>query len=134
MSCGGFPYPFHFYCQKVLPAVYDDSLSYYEVLCKLTDTVKKFMEASTNDIDELQKAFNELYEYVHGTAWESVIWQWVQDNLPCIVAQACKWFHFGINDNGNVVCTIPLSWQDFFISWNMDFGSDEFGHLTIGWK
>ena len=26
---------FRFWCQKVLPLVYDDSLSYYEVLCKI---------------------------------------------------------------------------------------------------
>lgn len=27
--------PFRFWCQKVLPLVYDDSLSYYELLCKV---------------------------------------------------------------------------------------------------
>lgn len=32
--------PFKFWCQKALPLVYDDSLSYYEVLCKLTKYVK----------------------------------------------------------------------------------------------
>ena len=29
--------PFKFWCQKVLPNVYDDSLSYYEYLCKLNE-------------------------------------------------------------------------------------------------
>ena len=28
---------FRFWCQKVLPLVYDDSLSYYEILCKVVD-------------------------------------------------------------------------------------------------
>ena len=130
--CSGFP--FHFYCQKVLPAVYDDSLSYYEVLCKLTDTVNKFITASNGDIEELQKAVQELYDYVHGTAWEEAVCQWVNDNLPCIVAQVCKWFHFGISDNGNVVCIIPTTWQNFGIHWNTDFGSPDFGKLTIGWE
>lgn len=27
--------PLRIFCQTVLPAVYDDSLSYYEVLCKV---------------------------------------------------------------------------------------------------
>lgn len=127
-------FPFHFYCQKVLPAVYDDSLSYYEVLCKLTDTVNKFISAGNTDIEDLQKAYQELYDYVHGTAWEDAICQWVNDNLPCIVAQTCKWFHFGISDNGNVVCIIPTTWQNFVIHWDMDFGSPDFGKLTIGWE
>ena len=121
------------YCQKVLPATFDDSLSYYEVLCKLRNFIIKFSESTGSDISELQQAYRELYDYVHGTAWEGAIEQWVNDNLTCIVAQTCKWFHFGINDNGNVVCTIPLTWQDFNISWNMDFGSPDFGRLTIGW-
>ena len=29
--------PFKFWCQKVLPNVYDDSLSYYQYLCKLNE-------------------------------------------------------------------------------------------------
>ena len=29
--------PFRYWCQKVLPLVYDDSLSYYELLCKVVE-------------------------------------------------------------------------------------------------
>ena len=31
-------------CFKVLPLVYDDSLSYYEVLCKLTTKMNEIIE------------------------------------------------------------------------------------------
>ena len=30
---------FRFFCQKVLPLVYDESLSYYETICKLVEYV-----------------------------------------------------------------------------------------------
>ena len=33
---------FKFWCQKVLPLVYDDSLSYYELLCKVVDYINNF--------------------------------------------------------------------------------------------
>lgn len=125
--------PLYFYCQKILPAVFDDSLSYYEQLCKLTSKINEIISVTETDIEELQDAVKELYDFVHGTAWEAAIEQWVDDNLPCIVARTCKWFHFGINDNGNVVCTIPLNWDNFNVSWNMNFGSPDFGRLTIGW-
>lgn len=36
--------PLRLWCQKVLPLVYDDSLSYYEVLCKLTHYINKMGE------------------------------------------------------------------------------------------
>lgn len=59
--------PFRFWCQKVLPLVYDDSLSYYELLCKVVDYLNKTMEnvnKLSENFDELQKAFNTLKEYV----------------------------------------------------------------------
>lgn len=31
------------YCQKILPLVYDQSLSYYEVVCKLVDKVNELV-------------------------------------------------------------------------------------------
>lgn len=44
--------PFIFWCQKVMPAVLDDSLSFYEVLCKLT--------AKLNDAIETINGHSEL--------------------------------------------------------------------------
>lgn len=55
--------PFKFWCQKVLPLVYDDSLSYYEVLCKLTKYVNGLREDVIllgEDVSELNKLYNEL--------------------------------------------------------------------------
>lgn len=34
-----------FWCQKVLPLVYDDSLSYYELLCKVVDKLNEVIKA-----------------------------------------------------------------------------------------
>lgn len=59
--------PFRFWCQKVLPLVYDDSLSYYELLCKVVDYLNKTMEnvnKLSENFDELQKEFKTLKEYV----------------------------------------------------------------------
>ena len=62
------PGSFRFWCQKVLPAVYDDSLSYYEVLCKLTKYINDLIENLNDvgiDMTELYNAFNELQNYVN---------------------------------------------------------------------
>lgn len=61
---------FRFWCQKVIPLVFDDSLSYYEVLCKLTHFMNEFSESLNQTIDgllELQEYFDELKEYVNKT-------------------------------------------------------------------
>lgn len=60
--------PFKFWCQKVLPLVYDDSLSYYELLCKIVDYLNKTindLNIATNDINNLHKAYDELQNYVN---------------------------------------------------------------------
>ena len=61
-------HPFRYWCQKVLPLVYDDSLSYYELLCKVVDYLNKTMEDVSNmdaDITNLLNAYKQLQEYVN---------------------------------------------------------------------
>lgn len=60
--------PFRFWCQKVLPLVYDDSLSYYELLCKVIDYLNKTMEdvnLSIEDVEKLHTAYDSLQTYVN---------------------------------------------------------------------
>lgn len=45
--------PIVFWCQKVLPLVYDDSLSYYEFLCKVCDKVNEIISAQNDTNHEL---------------------------------------------------------------------------------
>lgn len=58
-----------FYCQPILPLVYDESLSYYEKLCKVVgqlnttgDVVNKLNEGLTGEIADRQAADAELDE------------------------------------------------------------------------
>ena len=60
--------PFRYWCQKVLPLVYDDSLSYYELLCKVVDYLNKTMEdveTLHGDVTNIHKAYEELQNYVN---------------------------------------------------------------------
>lgn len=60
--------PFRFWCQKVLPLVYDDSLSYYELLDKVIDYLNKTMEDVTvlnDDTEAMYAAYNQLQSYVN---------------------------------------------------------------------
>lgn len=45
--------PFNFWCQKVLPLVYDDSLSYYEVLGKLTTKINEMINFFNENATQL---------------------------------------------------------------------------------
>lgn len=66
-----------FYCQPILPLVYDESMSYYETLCKVVgqlnttgETVNKLNEGLTNEIADRQKAdalLNDRLEILEST-------------------------------------------------------------------
>ena len=60
--------PFRYWCQKVLPLVYDDSLSYYELLCKVVDYLNKTMEdveTLHGDVTNLHTSYEQLQNYVN---------------------------------------------------------------------
>lgn len=60
--------PFRYWCHKVLPLVYDDSLSYYELLCKVVAYLNETMEdveTLYGDITKLHSAYAELQSYVN---------------------------------------------------------------------
>lgn len=70
--------PFEFYCQHVIPLVYDDSLSYYEVLCKIRNKLNEII-TSQNSLNEqfknlLQWITERLKEYT-----KEQLEEWLKD-------------------------------------------------------
>ena len=55
--------PFRFWCQKVLPLVYDDSLSYYELLCKVVGKLNELAENQNNLSDEIKAVAKDLDDF-----------------------------------------------------------------------
>lgn len=64
----------HFWCQKVLPLVYDDSLSYYELLCKVVYKLNELIE-SENELREIVKNLEtNISEIVN-----NILNEWLED-------------------------------------------------------
>lgn len=61
---GHFHNAYMYFCTHVLPAVYDESLSYYEVLCKLCNSMEELWE-SQKEVIEITKAA----ENIVNTLW-----------------------------------------------------------------
>ena len=51
-----FESPFHWWVQSVMPVVFDESLSYYEVLAKLT----KYIEGLSGDVKEIEAVLDTI--------------------------------------------------------------------------
>lgn len=59
---------FRFWVQKVLPLVYDDSLSYYELLCKVVAYINELIkngDRTNENIVNLVNAYEQLQNYVN---------------------------------------------------------------------
>lgn len=57
---------FKFWTQNVLPLVYDDSLSYYEVLCKISAKLNEVIKFVNDNIKEyIEEALNRLVSEIY---------------------------------------------------------------------
>lgn len=45
------------FCQKILPLAYDNSLSYYEQICRLTKTINELVSLVNGDVDDTLKNY-----------------------------------------------------------------------------
>ena len=98
---------FRFWCYKVLPLVYDDSLSYYEVLCKVVDYINKLIEQD--------KVFGEEIEALKEEV--AIIQSWIDnlatDYIEKIIGDAIATMIFvEISNAGYFIYYIPENWND----------------------
>ena len=64
---------FKFFCQKVLPLVYDDSLSYYEVLCK---AISKMNEIAKKEYEKMCGPLTHMHVGEGEYRWLNDPWPW----------------------------------------------------------
>lgn len=126
--------------QKVLPAVYDDSLSYYEVLAKVQHKLDEVVSslANLNDWQDAQDAVmtqltQMVEDFVNGgyrDDFDQFAQAWLRENVEEALALGSHMVFFGLTDDGYFQATIPQRWA-FVFGTVLDFDSPNFGSLTI---
>lgn len=121
---------FRFWCYKVLPLVYDDSLSYYEVLCKCVKYINELIEQDkvfNTDISELENELHTVQEWIdnYDTSFaEEIVTTYLQKFVETVT--------FGITNDGYFCASIPDSLS------KIQFGTisegDLMGHLTMKYE
>ena len=122
---------FRFWCQKVLPLVYDDSLSYYEVLCKIV----KYINDIIGNEKELSDEFIELKKEV-----EKV--QEMLDNFDTVVIERivreylATMIFVEISNAGYFIYYIPDSWDNIQFETSgldVELPDVEYGRLILSY-
>ena len=123
--------PFKFWCQKVLPLVYDDSLSYYEILCKVVDYINNMIENQKEFSDELAELKSEL----------DIVQKWIADFDTSYAEKIIKQYlatmiFVEISDAGYFIYYIPEDWKDIkFETTGLDVNitDTEYGRLVLNY-
>ena len=117
-----------FWCYKVLPLVYDDSLSYYELLCKVVSKLNELIEkyASFDDmVEEIQSAIDALQKQIDEFD-TTYIEKLIKDKLANMI-------YVWISDAGYIIYYVPESWNDVsFNTTGLDISNEELannGHI-----
>ena len=121
---------FRYFCQSVLPAVYDNSLSYYEVVCKVAEQLNKTMEASdsvNSDLRQLNEYVQQLYHYMTDDPASQFIDQleaYIDQHLIDYVARMAYYVFPTLQqfDDGtwHYAIKVPQSWKQLHFSWIWD--------------
>lgn len=121
---------FRFWCQKVLPLVYDDSLSYYEVLCKVVDYLNKVIEDDNTFIEELEELETALAEV------QDIINNFNTEFAERVIREYLATMIFVEIPDGHFVYYIPESWDNItFNTTGYDTTIDgyDYGHLVLSY-
>ena len=122
---------FKFWCQKVLPLVYDDSLSYYEILCKVVDYINNMIENQKEFTNELAELKSEL----------DIVQKWIDDFDTSYAEEIIRKYlatmiFVEISDAGYFIYYIPESWKDITFETtglDVDIGGTEYGRLVLNY-
>lgn len=126
---------FRFWCYKVLPLVYDDSLSYYELLCKMVSYINNLIETDKLQNDEIDKLKKQL----------QVVQNWINNFdtsfAESVIARYLATMIFvTISDEGYIIYTIPKTWESItFNTTGLDIGNNigvgdyPYGHLVLSY-
>ena len=121
---------FKFWCYKVLPLVYDDSLSYYEVLCKVVNYINKLIEQDKIFGDELTKLREDL----------ATVQEWINTDNTAYIKNIVEKYIAGmiyvdISDSGYIIYHVPESWNNIkFYTTGLDITvptTNDYGHLVL---
>lgn len=124
--------PFRFWCEKIIPLIYDESMSYYEVLCKMVEYLNDMinnLEVENEEITKLKQQVSTIQSWIdsYNTEFAESI---IREYLATMI-------FVDISDAGYIVYHIPENWKSIqFQTTGLDVQlalQPEYGHLVLSY-
>lgn len=141
---------FKFWCQKIIPLVYDNSMSYYELLCKVVEYLNQVIEqvdknsaqiainiqdikGLKSELDATLAEFEKVKNGEYVNLYIDALASWIDNNLQELVGRVVKYVFFGLTDDGYFIAYIPDTWD--FINFDTIIQPENplYGHLLLQW-
>lgn len=139
-----------YWCQRVLPAVFDDSLSYYELLCKVVEYLNSVIEVVNNNADTTQRLGDDvqtLEQLIQEIRHEMDNWEdgayienyidslikYIDEHYIDFLSRIVKFVSFGLSKAGYFEAYIPLTWKFLEFNTIMDGTSPNYGSLVLSY-
>lgn len=119
------------WCYKVIPLVYDDSLSYYENLCKVVEYLNQVVaqqQVFGKDLEQLQSAIKQLQEWI-----DNFDTSFIKEEIEKYIATM---IFVEINNEGYIIYNIPEKWEDItFNTTGLDINIPgyDYGNLVLSY-
>lgn len=119
------------WCYKVIPLVYDDSLSYYENLCKVVEYLNQVVAQQKvlgEELNQLQSAINNMQEWI-----DNFDTSFIKEEIEKYIATM---IFVEINNEGYIIYNIPEKWTDItFNTTGLDISIPgyDYGNLVLSY-
>ena len=141
-----------YFVHNAMPLVFDESLSYLEILSKVLEYINNLMEEDRtiyahlkridSDLDTIKsdvKFLNDELEKCKNGEYLSLfmekIKQFILQNIDELILNSIRFVSFELSEDGHyVVCTTSKNWRDEIeFNTEMNYENANYMHLIIKW-
>lgn len=137
-------FPFITQYTPVVPKLYWDVYSAEQRmkwLSKEWDRIEHYLldlcnqtNQNTEDIEELQKQFQEFKEHGFDDYYREMLEQWIEDHFADIIENAIQVLFFGLTEDGYFCAYVPKNWAKYMVfDTGATYGADDYGRLKIAY-
>lgn len=104
----------------------------HKLVC-YADMLGDKININREDIDELQRLFEQFKESGFDDYYAEQVEKWIDEHLEYIYDHTIKQIYFGLTEDGYFVAYIPESWDDITFDTIMNYSDANYGALTLSY-
>lgn len=97
--------PIKFWCQKILPLVYDNSLSYYEVLCKFSSKLNEIISTLNNFESDVYNYIDQKINAIT-TDWTNIVYSILSEYANRFDEKLNKEHEWNVKQHAEIIAQI----------------------------